>query len=69
VYRGAAGRQHGAVGTQYNNHSRGWTASASNPKSLLHQYENLDPQTKQAFNSNFLMNLENVKYSIPQLFQ
>ena len=36
-----------------------------NPKSLIHQYEALDPSTKQAFNSNFLLNLESVKYSIP----
>jgi hypothetical protein len=49
--------------------TRGWTVSAQNPRSLLHQYENLDPHTKQAFNSTFLMNLESVKLPIPQLFQ
>jgi hypothetical protein len=69
AYRVGNSRQNAGIATQYNNHSRGWTVSAQNPRSLLHQYENLDPHTKQAFNSTFLMNLESVKYSIPQLFQ
>jgi len=43
--------------------------SAGGPRSLIHQYEALDTQTKQAFNSTFLINLESVKYQIPQLFQ
>lgn len=36
-------------------------------KSLLQQYESLDPLTKQAFNETFLVNLESAKYNIGQL--
>eukprot|EP00347_Sterkiella_histriomuscorum_P022347 403330799 len=39
----------------------------STTKSLLQQYENLDPVTKQAFNETFLANLESAKYNIGQL--
>lgn len=35
----------------------------------MKEYEALDPLTKQAFNNTFLINMESVKYSIPQLFQ
>jgi hypothetical protein len=43
-------------------HSRGGGATrcAPNPRSLISLYEALDPQTKQAFNNTFLMNLESV---------
>lgn len=33
-------------------------------KSLLQQYEALDPITKAAFNETFLVNLESVKYNM-----
>lgn len=42
---------------------------AANGRTLINQYEALDPQTKQAFNNTFLLNLESVKYQMPQLFQ
>jgi len=36
-------------------------------KTLLQQYEHLDPLTKQAFNETFLVNLESVKHSMGRL--
>lgn len=40
----------------------------STTKSLLQQYENLDPLTKHAFNETFLVNLESVKHNMGKLF-
>ena len=37
------------------------------PRTLLQQYEHLDPLTKQAFNETFLVNLESVKHSMGKL--
>ena len=42
-------------------------SNITSTKSLLHQYEQLDPVTRQAFNDTFLANLESVKYNMGQL--
>mmetsp|Transcript_42787 Transcript_42787/g.41131 ORF Transcript_42787/g.41131 Transcript_42787/m.41131 type:complete len:83 (-) Transcript_42787:670-918(-) len=45
-------------------------SAAKNPqRTLLQQYEQLDPITKQAFNETFLVNLESAKYNMGQLIQ